>query len=58
MTRLRNLAADVLVGVVVILVVWWLLRRVFGVLLWVVNTIVFVTVVLGLLFVAHRLRRR
>jgi hypothetical protein len=56
--RLRNLAADILVGLVLVLVLWWVLRRVLGIFLWLVNTVAFVAVIVLLLWVAGRLRRK
>ena len=56
MDRVRNLFADVIVGVVLVLVAWWVLRRVFGLVLWLVNTMAFVIVVVALLVIAGRIR--
>lgn len=56
--RLRNLAADILVGLVLVLVLWWVLRRVLGLFLWLVNTVAFVAMIVLLLWVASRLRRK
>ncbi len=56
MDRVRNVLADVIVGVVLLLVAWWVLRRVFGLVLWLVNTLAFVILVIALLVIAGRLR--
>lgn len=56
MNRVRNLLADVIVGVVLLLVAWWVLRRVFGLVLWLVNTLAFVILVVALLVIASRIR--
>lgn len=56
MNRARNLLADVLVGIVVIIVLWWFLSRVLGLILWVVNVVAFVAVVVILLAIARRIR--
>lgn len=56
MDRIRNLLADVIVGVVLLLVAWWVLRRVFGLVLWLVNTLAFVILVIALLVIANRIR--
>jgi membrane protein implicated in regulation of membrane protease activity len=58
MDRMRNLLADVIVGVALLLVAWWVLRRVFGLVLWLVNTLAFAILVVALLVIAGRLRRR
>ena len=56
MSKIRNVLADVVVGIVVLLVLWWVLRRVFGFLLWIVSTVAFVAVVIFLLILANRIR--
>lgn len=56
MDRIRNLFADVIVGVVLLLIAWWVLRRVFGLVLWLVNTLAFVIVIIVLLVIANRIR--
>jgi hypothetical protein len=56
MNRARNLIADILVGIVLIFVLWWLLRGVLGLILWVVNVIAFVAVIVVLLAIANRIR--
>ena len=58
MNRFRNLLADILVGLALVLVLWWVLRRVFGLLLWLVNAVAFVAVIVLLVWVAGRLRRK
>lgn len=56
MDRIRNMLADVIVGAVLLLVAWWVLRRVFGLVLWLVNTLAFVILVIALLVIASRIR--
>jgi thiol:disulfide interchange protein len=56
MNRVRNLAADVVVGVVLLLIAWWVLRRVLGLVLWLANTLAFVIVIVALLMLASRIR--
>jgi hypothetical protein len=56
MNRARNLLADILVGIAVVIVLWWLLRGVLGMILWLVNVIAFVAVVVILLAIANRIR--
>lgn len=56
MDRVRNLLADIIVGVVLLLVAWWVLRRVFGLVLWLVNTLAFVVLIIALLVIAGRIR--
>ena len=58
MSRIRNLLADLIVGVVLVLVTLWVLRRLFGTLLWLINAVAFVLVVVVLLAVAGRIRGR
>jgi hypothetical protein len=58
MNRFRTLLADILVGLALVLVLWWVLRRVFGLLLWLVNAVAFIAVIVLLLWVAGRLRRK
>jgi hypothetical protein len=56
MNRARNLLADILVGIAIIIVLWWFLRGVLGLILWLVNVIAFVAVVVILLAIASRIR--
>ena len=58
MSRIRNLLADLIVGVVLVLVTLWVLRRLFGTLLLLINAVAFVLVVVVLLAVAGRIRGR
>ena len=58
MNRIRNLLADLIVGVVVVLVAFWVLRRLFGTLLWLINAVAFIVVVVVLLAGAGRIRGR
>ncbi len=56
MNRARNLAADILVGIAIVIVLWWFLRGILGMILWLVNVVAFVAVVLILLAIANRVR--
>ncbi len=56
MNRVRNMLADVVVGFALLLVAWWVLRKVFGLVLWLVNTLAFVIIVVALLVIAGRIR--
>lgn len=56
MNRARNLLADIVVGVVIIIVLWWFLSRVLGLFLWLVNVVAFVAVIVILLAIAGRIR--
>ena len=55
--RLREMVASGLVAIAVVIVLWWVLRRVLGMFLWLVNLAVVATVVILLFAVAHRLRQ-
>ena len=55
-SRVRNLVADILVGIVLLIVLWWFLRGVLGLILWVVNVVAFVAVIIVLLAIANRVR--
>lgn len=57
MGRIRNVLADVLVGVAIILAVLWLFGGVLRLVLWAVNLLVIVVVVAVLLRIAHKLRK-
>ena len=56
MQRMRGALADVLVGVVVVLVALWLLRRVFQMVLWGASLIVIVLAVVVVLRIASKIR--
>jgi hypothetical protein len=56
MQRLRNVAADVLVGIVVVVVVVWLLRGVLRFFYWSVTLVVLVVAVAFILRIASKLR--
>lgn len=56
MQRLRNALADVLVGVVVVLVAFWLLRGVFRLVIWGATVVVLGIVVVFVLRIAAKLR--
>jgi len=56
MQRLRNALADVLVGVVLIVVSFWLLRGVFRMVYWGVSTIVIVVAIVFVFRIAGKLR--
>lgn len=55
--RLRELVASGLVAVAILIVLWWVLRRLLGLFQWLVNLTVLAAVVILLLAVAHRLRK-
>lgn len=57
MQRLREMLASGLVAVAVLIILWWVLRRIIGLVLWLVNLTVLVVVVALLLAVARRLRQ-
>lgn len=57
MQRLRNALADVLVGIVVVLVALWLLRGVFQLVYWAATMVVLVLVIVFVLRIASKLRR-
>jgi membrane protein CcdC involved in cytochrome C biogenesis len=56
--RVRNLVADILVGLVLLVVAIWVLRRIFGTVVWLANTLAFVAILITLLIVASRLRSK
>lgn len=56
MQRLRELVASGLVAVAVLIVLWWVLRKIIGLVLWLVNLAVIAAVVILLFVAAHRLR--
>ena len=56
MRSFRNLIADLLVGVVVIIVAFWLLRNVFRMVVWGANLVVLVLVVVVVLRIAGKIR--
>ena len=55
--RLRELLASGLVAVAVLIVLWWLLRKLIGLVLWATNLVLVGAVVFLLLGAARRLRR-
>ena len=55
--RLREMIASGLVAIAVLIVLWWVLRRLLGMFLWLVNLTVVAAVVILLIAVAHRLRQ-
>ena len=57
MQRLREMLASGLVAIAVLIVLWWVLRRIIGLVLWLVNLTILVAVVVLLLAAARRLRR-
>lgn len=57
MQRLRELLASGLVAIAVLIVLWWLLRSVLGMFLWLVNATVFIAVIVLLFAAARRLRK-
>ena len=56
MQRLRELVASGLVAVAVLIVLWWVLRKIIGLVLWLVNLTLIAAVVILLFAAAHRLR--
>ncbi len=56
MQRLRNAVADLLVGIVVIVVAFWLLRGVFRMVIWGASLVLIVLVVVVVLRVASKIR--
>jgi hypothetical protein len=54
--RLRELVASGLVAVAVLIILWWVLRKIIGLFLWLVNLTVIAAVVILLFAAAHRLR--
>lgn len=57
MQRLREMLASGLVAVAVLVVLWWVLRRLIGLVAWLVNLAIVVAVVFLLLAAARRLRQ-
>jgi len=57
MRRIRSALADVLVGIVVVLVALWLLRGVFRFVYWAVTMVVLILIIGFVLRIASRLRR-
>lgn len=56
MQRIRNVLADILVGVVLIVAAFWLLRGVFRVVYWGVSTVVILVAIVVAVRVATKLR--
>ena len=56
MQRIRNVLADILVGVVLIVAAFWLLRGVFRVVYWGVSTVVVLVAIVVAVRVATKLR--
>lgn len=56
MQRLRDALADVLVGLVVVLVAFWLLRGVFRLVIWGASVVVLGIIVVFVLRIASKLR--
>ena len=54
--RLRELAASGLVAVAILIILWWVLRRTIGLVLWLANLTLIAAVVILLFAAAHRLR--
>ncbi len=57
MQRIRELAASGLVAIAILMILWWVLRRVIGLFLWLANLIVLIAVVVLLLTAASWLRK-
>jgi len=55
--RLREMVASGLVAIAVLIILWWVLRRIVGLFLWLVNLTMLAIVVVLLFAAAHRLRR-
>lgn len=55
--RVREMVASGLVAVAVLILLWWVLRRMVGLFLWLATLTVVATVVILLFAAAHRLRR-
>jgi hypothetical protein len=56
MQRLRNAIADLLVGLLVILVAFWLLRGVFRMVIWGASLIIIVLLIVVVLRIAGKIR--
>ncbi len=56
MSRLRNAVADLLVGAVVLIVAFWLLRGVFRMVIWGATLVLIVLLVAVVLRVASKIR--
>jgi len=56
MQRLRNTIADLLVGLLVILVAFWLLRGVFRMVIWGASLIIIVLLIVVVLRIAGKIR--
>jgi len=56
MSRLRNAVADLLVGIVVVVVAFWLLRGVFHMLIWLSTLVVLILVIVLILRIAAKIR--
>mgnify|MGYP001811628011 FL=1 len=54
--KTRNFIADVIVGLVILVVAWWLLNSVIGSVLWLVRLGVVVALIVGALYLASRIR--
>ena len=57
MRRIRNILADVIVGIVVVVVALWLVRGVFRLVYWGVSLVAILIVVALALWIAEKLRR-
>lgn len=55
--KLRDLLASALVAIAILIIAWWVLRGLLGMVLWLVNVLMFVAVVFLLLAAARRLRQ-
>ena len=55
--RLREMVASGLVALAVLIVLWWVLHKMVGMILWMVNLAIVAAAVIVLLVVASRLRR-
>ena len=56
MQRLRNALADLIVGIVAVVVAFWLLRGVFRTVIWGATVVIFIIIVVVVLRVAAKIR--
>lgn len=56
MSRFRNAVADLLVGIVVVLVAFWLLRGVFRMVIWGATLVVLILIIALVLRIAAKIR--
>ncbi|MEA2000746.1 MAG: hypothetical protein U9N84_02485 [Actinomycetota bacterium] len=56
MQKLRGELADILIGIVVVLVAWWLLKGVFQVVRWAATLLVLAILIVVVLRIASKIR--